>query len=151
MKIYLSLVISMFSAIAIAQNTNPNFNASLAKKYGADEYGMKKYIFVVLKTGTNSSIDTAFTKKCFSGHMANINKMVTDKKLIVAGPIRKNENALRGIFILDVPTIENAKELLHADLAVTENLLEAEYYEWFGSAALAEYLAASDKIWQKSP
>ncbi len=151
MKTYLSLFLSLFSAIAIAQTINPNYDADLAKKHGADDYGMKKYVFVVLKTGTNASKDTAFTKKCFSGHMANIKKMVADKKLIVAGPIRKNENAVRGIFIMDVPTVENAKELLQSDLAVKENLLQAEYYEWFGSAALAEYLSASDKIWKKSP
>jgi uncharacterized protein YciI len=151
MKTYFSLFISLISAIAFAQNTNPNFDANLAKKHGADEYGMKKYIFIVLKTGTNTSKDAAFTKKCFSGHMDNINKMVNDKKLIVAGPMGKNENALRGIFILDVSTIEDAKVLLQADPAIKENLLEAEYYEWYGSAALAEYLSASDKIWQKSP
>jgi len=151
MKPYLCFILMFFSAIAYAQNENPNYDSQLAEKYGADDYGMKKFIFVILKTGSNTSTDTAFTNKCFAGHMANINKLVKDQKLLVAGPMKKNENKVRGIFILDTPTIETAKELLLGDLAVTEKIFEPEYYEWYGSAALAAYLEASDKIWKVSP
>ena len=151
MKFSISLFLILFSSIAIAQTENPNFDAELAKKYVADDYGMKPYILVVLKTGTNTNQDKAFVNKCFSGHMANIGKLVADNKLIVAGPMGKNDNGMRGIFILDVPSIEKAKELLKDDPAISENLLLAEYYQWHGSAALPAYLETSDKIWKKAP
>ena len=34
---------------------NPNFDAELAKKLGADQYGMKNYVLVILKTGPNDA------------------------------------------------------------------------------------------------
>ena len=38
-----------------AQSTNPNYDAELAKTLGADDYGMKQYILVMLKTGSNTT------------------------------------------------------------------------------------------------
>jgi uncharacterized protein YciI len=52
--------------------------------------------------------------------MKNINKMVEDGKLIVAGPMDDNEQSYRGIFILDVNTIQGAKNLLETDPAIKE-------------------------------
>lgn len=135
---------------ALAQNDNPNYDEALAKKLGADDYGMKSYVLVILKTGANTSAEKAFIDSCFTGHMENIGKMVEAGKLVVAGPLGKNDNAYRGIFILDVATMEEAGQLIQSDPAIRENLLEAELYPWYGSAALPEYLDASDKIWKKS-
>src|SRR5262245_30594317 len=90
--------IFLLSAL-IAQAQNPKYNDSLAKALGADEYGMKKYTLVILKTGPNTGTSKATTDSCFSGHMANMEKMVAAGELIVAGPIAKNEKTYRGIFI----------------------------------------------------
>lgn len=150
MKHILSFFAILFSiTIAIGQETNPNYDADLAKKLGADNYGMKSYIFVMLKTGSNASTNKIVRDSCFAGHMSNINKMVDAKKLIVAGPMGKNGNNYRGIFILNVATKEEAKELLKTDPAINAKFLAADLYEWYGSAALSEYLPASDKIWKK--
>lgn len=127
---------------------NPNYDSKLATKLGADDYGMKKYIFVILKTGSNESEDKALKDSCFSGHLNNINRLVKEKKLIVAGPMVKNEKSYRGIFILDVSTLEDANLLLETDPAIKAKFLEPELYEWYGSAALSEYLEASDKVWK---
>lgn len=67
------------------------------------------------------------------------------------GPLGKNENTYRGIFILNVATIDAAQKLLKTDPAIKEGLLDAELYNWYGSAALPEYLKASDKIWKSKP
>jgi hypothetical protein len=40
---------------------------------------------------------------------------------------------------------------LESDPAVKENLLAAEIYKWYGSAALPQYLPDSDKIWKVKP
>jgi uncharacterized protein YciI len=132
----------------MSQSDNPKYDSVLAKRLGADEYGMKKYTFVILKTGTNKTTDKAFVDSCFSGHLANIKRLVDEGKLVVAGPMGKNEKTYRGIFIFNVNTVEETNELLHTDPAVTSALLEAEIYTWYGSAALPEYLEASEKIWK---
>ena len=135
----------------LGQNNNPNYDEALATKLGADDYGMKKFVLVILKTGSNADPNKAKKDSCFAGHMTNISKLVEDKKLIVAGPIGKNDKTYRGIFILDVPTLEEANELLLTDPAIKAKYLEPELYVWYGSAALSEYLEASDKVWKINP
>lgn len=71
--------------------------------------------------------------------------------MIVAGPLGKNDNTYRGIFILNVITFEEAEKLLQNDSAIKEGLLDLELYKWYGSAALQEYLEFSDKIWKVKP
>lgn len=130
------------------QKTNPNYDEALAEKLGGDEYGMKTFVLVILKTGSNESTNKEIRDSCFIGHMKNIERLVKEEKLIVAGPIAKNDKSYRGIFILNVPTIEEANVLLKTDPAIFAEYLEPELYIWYGSAALPEYLDASDKIWK---
>ncbi len=130
---------------------NPNYDPILAKLLGGDDYGMKNYVLVVLKTGPNSSTDQDFINTCFRGHMDNISRLVDEQKLLVAGPLGKNNATYRGIFILNVTTFEEAKQLLANDLAIKEGLLDYDLYNWYGSAALLKYLEYSDKIWRIKP
>lgn len=134
-----------------SQTENANYDSTLAAHLGADDYGMKMFILVILKTGENSSADAATTNRLFAGHMDNIFRLVEEGKLIVAGPLGKNEETYRGIFILDVPGIAEAEELLQSDPAIKEKLLEPILFNWYGSAALPLYLEASDKIWKLKP
>ena len=152
MKTTFVMLLCLVSYITIhAQTTNPNYDEALAKKLGADDYGMKKYVLVILKTGENTTATSEETNEAFRGHMKNINRLVEEEKLIVAGPLGKNDKNYRGIFILDVPTIEEAGELVQTDPAVKAKLLDVELFSWYGSAALAEYLPASEKIWKLQP
>ncbi|SUJ26929.1 YciI-like protein [Sphingobacterium spiritivorum] len=143
------------SSTTLLQDTttsNSNYDALLAEKLGGDAYGMKKYILVILKTGTNTTTDKTFINESFRGHLQNINLLVEQGKLIVAGPLGKNTNNYRGIFILNnINTLDEAKEILQTDPAVKAGLLDIELFNWYGSAALPEYLPASDKIWKQKP
>ncbi len=131
--------------------SNPNYDLRLAQKLGADDYGMKRYMLVMLKTGTNQTTDADFINACFRGHLENINRLAEEGKLIVAGPLGRNEKNYRGIFILDATTLEEAEALLQTDPAIRERLLDAELFNWYGSAALPVYLDSSDKIWKVKP
>ena len=145
------LLITLSFLFALCLNVNaqkPVYDSILAKKLNADEYGMKMYVFVILKTGTNTSTDKAAKDKAFAGHMKNIQKMADDGKLAVAGPFEKGGNN-RGIFILNVTTFEEAKVLLEGDTAVKEKYFEPEYTLWYGSASLMETPEIHKKI-QKS-
>ena len=71
--------------------------------------------------------------------------------MVVAGPLAKNDQQYRGIFILDVATTEEAAALLETDPAVREELLAADLYSWYGSAALPLYLEEANRIWKEQP
>lgn len=145
-----SLLFAFVAAIK-GQTINPNYDTTLAQALGADDYGMKMYVFVVLKSGDNKTTDKDFINSCFAGHMKNIGRLIEAKQLIVAGPFGKNDNDFRGLFILNVSSIEEAKQLLDTDPAIKADLLRPELYPWYGSAALSEYLQAADKIWKVKP
>jgi uncharacterized protein YciI len=139
-KIVLLIFLCAVYGVAIAQTSNKKFNKTLADSLGADDYGMKMYVFVILKTGKSKLTDKAKIDTLFSGHMKNIGRLAQLGKLVVAGPMKKNDKTYRGIFILNVKTIEEANELLSTDPAIREQLLEPEIFQWYGSAALPMYL-----------
>jgi uncharacterized protein YciI len=78
--------------------------------------------------------------------MANINKLASEGKLVVAGPFDKNQLNYRGLFILNVRTIDEAKVLLEGDPTVKEKIFDTELIPWYGSAALGEYMETANKI-----
>ena len=150
-QLFICVALSLMAFAARAQSAPPVYNKALADSLGADDYGMKPYILVMLKTGPGKTDDQKKVEELFRGHMANIGKLAEDGKLVVAGPLGKNEKTYRGIFILDVKTTEEARELLQTDPAVKAKLLEAELYEWYGSAALPVYLETHSKIEKTQP
>ncbi len=161
MKYIFIIIATLTSCLAFGQSTkagkdslvvNPNYDKTLADKLGGDDYGMKSYFLVILKTGANITADKELIKESFRGHMENINQLAEEGKLIIAGPLKKNENNYRGIFILNnIESAEEAKKLLQNDLAIKNGLLDYEIFGWYGSAALPEYLPVSEKIWKIKP
>lgn len=97
---------------------------------------MKKYVFCLLKSGTNTTASKEESKKLFEGHMANIHKLVKEGKLVVAGSFMKNDRNYRGIYIFNVETIDEAKLLVTTDPTLKANLPEAELTPWYSPAAL---------------
>jgi len=129
-------------ALLLFVNSNaqksPKYNKKLAKSLHSDDFGMKKYVFCILKTGTNTTATKEERAKLFEGHMANINKLAKEGKLVLAGPFMKNDRNYRGIFIFNVETIEEAQILVESDPAVQAKIFEAELTPWYGSAAIQE-------------
>jgi uncharacterized protein YciI len=128
-----------------------DFDPVLAEKLGADDYGMKGYMLVILKTGANTGASKAFNDSCFRGHMENISRLVDEGTLVLAGPLGKNEKSYRGIFILNTRSPEEAESILQTDPAINGNLLGYEMYPWYGSAALPLYIESAKKIAKKKP
>ena len=126
------------------------FNKAMADSLGADEYGMKSYVLVILKTGPVQMSDKAKKDSLFAGHMANIGRLAKEGKLSVAGPFQKNDRDYRGIFILNVKSKEEAAVLLETDPAIKAGLLASELYGWYGSAALPMYLKYHDEVQKKT-
>ena len=72
----------------------------------------KKYTFVFLNKKTDKAeLPKAEVDKIMVGHMANINKMAKEGKLIVAGPFEDGG----GIFIFNSASAEEVKEWISED------------------------------------
>jgi uncharacterized protein YciI len=113
------------------------FDQKLADKFGADDYGMKKYVMAFLKAGPYRSQDSLVRAQLQRAHMDNINKLAQEGKLILAGPFLDDGN-IRGIYIFDVKTIEEAEALTKTDPAIQAGSLTMELHPWYGSAALMQ-------------
>jgi len=111
------------------------FDSLAAKNYGADEYGMKKYVIAFLKKGPNRDLDSARANELQMAHMKNIERMADEGKLVLAGPFFGG-GALRGIYIFNVESIEEAQKLTNSDPAIQAGILVMELKEWYGTAAL---------------
>ncbi|MBO9660284.1 MAG: hypothetical protein J7527_15800 [Chitinophagaceae bacterium] len=91
---------------------------------------MKRYWLVLLKSGSNRSQDSASAAKIQAAHMANINRLAKEGKLIMAGPIGADTD-LRGIFIMDAKDSTEIAALVNTDTAVITGRLKMEYYPWW--------------------
>lgn len=152
MKNLFSLILFFFCiTMVFSQKTNDNYDAELAKKYGADDYGMKSYVMVILTTPADSTRAVPMTQELMRGHLDNINRLVKEGLLPVVGPFMQNEMKYRGLYIFDVKTVEEAKTLVESDPAIEAGVFDAIYLPWYGSAALKAYLEDSDKIWKINP
>ena len=139
-QLLFTIALAVLSLGLHAQSSNAKFNQKLADSLGADQYGMKLYVLVILKTG-KAQVAKEKQAELFKGHMQNMGK------LVVAGPMEeKNDKGYEGIFILNVKTIPEALALLETDPAIKAGLLDKECYSWYGSAALPMYLPYHIKV-----
>ncbi|MEO8569926.1 MAG: YciI family protein [Ginsengibacter sp.] len=148
-KYYFIAILALLTLACIAQNENAGFDSLLAKKLGADDYGMKQYVMAFLKEGKNKNLDSAESANLQVAHLKNIIRLADEGKLIVAGPFM-DDQPIRGIFIFNVGTIEEAKKLTETDPAIKAGVLEMELRPWYGSAALIEAVRLHKTIQKKS-
>lgn len=111
------------------------YDSALAKKYGADDYGMKQYVMAFLYKGPNRTQDSAKAMELQMAHLKNIGRLADEGKLALAGPFLNNDS-LRGIYIFNVSSIEEAKQLTETDPAIQAGSLVMDLKPWYGSAAL---------------
>ncbi|MEP3653882.1 MAG: YciI family protein [Litorimonas sp.] len=115
------------------------FNAELAAELGADDYGMRSYVMVVLKTGPKDAeiTDADERTEIFKGHFSNMKTLAEAKKLVLSGPFTEGEGK-RGLYIFNVATIPEAEELVQSDPAVAAGIFVPEFTKYYGSAALMQ-------------
>lgn len=132
-KIILPLLfLAAFSGFA----QDDKYNETLSKSLGADDYGMRRYVFCILKDGSNTTASVEEKAELLKGHMENIKRLAAAGKLSIAGPFTKNDRNYRGIFIFNTDNLEEARQLVESDPAVRAKLFEAELTGWYASAAL---------------
>jgi uncharacterized protein YciI len=132
--------------IVLNLNTKAQYDSALAKKLNADEYGMRSYVLVMLKIGTAESTDKKVTDSIFKGHMNNIQKLASENKLVLAGPMGKNDKNYEGVFVFNTSSIDEAKQWLSTDPAFQAKYLDAELYPWYCTATLQEIPALHKQV-----
>ncbi|MFC3160442.1 Uncharacterized conserved protein YciI, contains a putative active-site phosphohistidine [Chryseobacterium arachidis] len=154
MKKKFILTASLFAAFfSFAQKTEkPKFNQELATKLGADKYGMKPYVIIMLTAGTTKIEDKAKMSEIMKGHMANIQKLADEGKIVVAGPFMgDNKQNFEGMFIFNTKSKEEAEQWVKTDPSVKAGVFNYEIFPWYGSAALPLYLKHHEEISKENP
>jgi uncharacterized protein YciI len=141
----ITALLLIISVTCFAQSNNPQYDAQLAQKLGADQYGMKTYVMAFLKAGPNRLKDSVARAELQKAHLKNITRLVAEGKLIVAGPFM-DDQPIRGIFIFNVTTVEEARKLTETDPAIKAGSLIMELHPWYGSAGLMETVSIHKKI-----
>lgn len=139
------------TATAASSTTAPTvagFDPALAKRLGADDYGMRKYVLAFLKAGPKRDQPPEEAKALMTAHLDNIGRLAKAGKLVLAGPFM-DDGAMRGIYVFAVETIEEAAALTATDPAIEAGRLEMELHPWYGSAALVDLNAIHERIQAK--
>ncbi len=140
----------VFCGMTYAQIDPPAVSASpydslLAKRLGADDYGMKRYVMALLKAGPTTIRDSVQRQLIQRRHLQNIKRLAANGTLLIAGPFLDGQS-LRGIFLFDVATIQEARTIAETDPAVQAGVLVFELHPWYGTAALMEVPGIHRKI-----
>ena len=133
-----------------ASGDSTSYNSQLAQELGADEYGMHRYVVAFLKAGPNRDQDSTTAAELQRAHMQNIQRMADEGKLVLAGPFM-DDGPIRGLYIFDVDSIEEAEKLTETDPAIQQGRLTMELHPWYGSAAVKKINELHQQISKNNP
>src|SRR5688500_3614289 len=122
LKTSITLILILFSTISMAQEKN----------IIEQKYEMKTYYLVFLKKGPNRSQDEAAVKQLQEQHMAHLDKMASEGKMDICGPLMDDQD-IRGICVYNVPTKEEAEKLANEDPMVKAGRLMVEIHPFYSA------------------
>ncbi|MCZ4694508.1 hypothetical protein DWB61_05590 [Ancylomarina euxinus] len=149
---FVSILILLSSCQEQSQKGRTNtkaYNQELALKLEADQYGMSSYVMAFLKRGPNRGQDSLTAANLQKAHLENIMKMAEEGTLVLAGPFM-DDGDIRGIYIFNVATVEEAKKLTESDPAIKAGRLVMELHPWYGSAAIKEINSIHNQLTKQS-
>ena len=137
MKFFLLISFVVFIAISCSENkSTPTATITQPGKYDLSKdtsvYSgeMKRYWLVLLKKGPHRDQDSASRVKIQAAHIANINRLAKEGKIIMAGPIGV-ENDMQGIFLMNCKDSTEVESFVKTDTAVITGRLIMQYYPWW--------------------
>lgn len=121
----LAAICALISFSSVAQQKS-------SKTFKMGEYTIKQYYFVMLTKGARRDEikDTAIINKLQAGHMANMERLSKEGKLMLAGPFGDDGN-WRGVFVFDAESEEEVKSMLATDPAINAGRLDYEIHPWY--------------------
>lgn len=137
MKIILIIVcIACIAISCVNDQPSPTASTTQPEKYDISKDStvsageMKRYWLVLLQKGPNRNQDSVSAQKIQAAHMANINRLAEEGKLVMAGPIGV-DNDLRGIFLMNCADSSEVETFVKTDSAVITGRLIMKYYPWW--------------------
>jgi uncharacterized protein YciI len=120
---------------ANAQEDTPAYDAAKAQAWGANDQGLRPYVFVLLKTGPKTIPAGPERDAMFKGHFANMERLAKEGLLVYAGPL-DGQDGLRGLFIFATKDVDVARTAVETDPVIINGEMVADIHRHFGSAAL---------------
>ncbi|HKE03226.1 MAG TPA: YciI family protein [Blastocatellia bacterium] len=90
---------------------------------------MKKYHLAILKRGPQTTQPSAESQKIQLEHLWNTRRLMNEGKMLAAGPFMKDGD-LRGIFVFNTESAEEAKAWAETDPAVKAGWMIVEVHPW---------------------
>lgn len=132
-RLTLALCIILFAACDnVSIDTSVTTATEEEKTIKDGDYEMKQYYFVMLTKGEKrtENPDTTYINDLQRRHLANIDSLYNEGKILVAGPFG-DDGEWRGIFIFDCPTQEEVETLLDTDPMISAGWLGYEVHPWW--------------------
>jgi myo-inositol-1(or 4)-monophosphatase len=121
---------AMLEVLAMADSGRPS-----SKGDPPPEFEMRTYVLCLIYRGPTPAADPEQSKELFRGHMANIARLHEEGKLILAGPMM-DKTDLRGIFLFDLESVEEARKLCESDPAIQAGSLRVELHPWYSAKGI---------------
>ena len=99
------------------------------------EFEMRTYVLALLFRGATPEPEPEKSKELFRGHLANISRLHEEGKIILAGPML-DKTDLRGIFLFDLDSVEEAQKLCDTDPAIRAGALRVELHPWYSAKGI---------------
>ncbi|HEY8377078.1 MAG TPA: YciI family protein [Nannocystis sp.] len=136
---------------ACASRTEP---ARAPAEQPASEFRLRNYYVVVLRRGPAWTAEkTPEVQELFAGHMAHLERMAAEGKLVLAGPFDAPKDGgvgtPAGLCIYAVETREEAERLASEDPAVQAGRFTVEALPWYGPDGIS--YAGSEKFARRDP
>ena len=120
----------LLASTALAQASK---EAPKPPEVGPGGFEMTTYYVGFLYRGPKwTPAETPETQAIQQAHMANIQRMAAEGKLLVAGPFLDGGD-LRGIYVFRVATMAEAQALAATDPAVVAGRLRLEFHPWYAA------------------
>jgi uncharacterized protein YciI len=126
-KVVLLVMTGLFIFFVSAKNHSAQLTKSMT-----DTPRMKEYWLVMLLKGPNRTHDKATAQRIQAAHIANIDRLAAEGKVVMAGPMGYKYDAdLRGLFIMDAKDSATAASYVKTDSAIITGRLRFEVHPWW--------------------
>lgn len=105
----------------------------------AAQYKMTTFYLCLLVTPANPAKPPADVAQLQLDHLANLRRIMAGGKGVIAGPI-EGDGRLRGILVLRVDSIDEARAIADTDPAVKAGQLAFEIHPWFAADGIMKPL-----------
>ncbi|HKO21705.1 MAG TPA: inositol monophosphatase family protein [Candidatus Eisenbacteria bacterium] len=128
---------AMLDILAMREGGAVDGRAGVPSKDGEPppEWAMRQYVVAFLYKGPNPVEDPEESKKMMKGHLANIQRLHDEGKVILAGPYL-SQTDLRGYFLFDTDSVDAARAWCDTDPAISAGVFRVDLHPWYSAKGI---------------